>query len=113
MSGQPRPELSVVLPMYNEEGVAVLALAEVRQQLSQVSTSFEILCVDDGSVDGTLAAVMAGTDRSAYRLSVLAVQMTTMTNSVLRVLRRIIIESFKCTKIGRPRGKPSTVHAVF
>lgn len=40
--------------MYNEEGVAVLALAEVRQQLSQVSTSFEILCVDDGSVDGTL-----------------------------------------------------------
>lgn len=60
MSGQPRPELSVVLPMYNEEGVAVLALAEVRQQLSHlVGTSFEILCVDDGSVDGTLAAVMA------------------------------------------------------
>ena len=59
MSGQPRPELSVVLPMYNEEGVAVLALEEIRRQLEQVATSFEILCVDDGSRDGTLGAVMA------------------------------------------------------
>lgn len=59
MSGQPRPELSVVLPMYNEEGVAVMALDEIRKQLEQLGTSFEILCVDDGSADGTLTAVMA------------------------------------------------------
>lgn len=59
MNGQPRPELSVVLPMYNEEGVAVRALDEIRRQLTLVGATFEILCVDDGSADGTLAAVMA------------------------------------------------------
>ena len=54
-----RPELSVVLPMYNEEGVAQMALDEVRGQLERLSTSYEILCIDDGSLDGTLSALAA------------------------------------------------------
>lgn len=58
VSGAPRLELSVVLPMYNEEGVAVLALEEVRRQLDRLGTTFEILCVDDGSNDSTLSAIM-------------------------------------------------------
>lgn len=53
-----RPKLSVVLPMFNEEGVAVVALEKVRAELDAVGLSFELICVDDGSQDGTLKAIM-------------------------------------------------------
>ncbi len=59
MTSDEGPELSVVLPMYNEEGVAQRALDEVRGQLARLGTTFEVLCIDDGSLDGTLNAVAA------------------------------------------------------
>ena len=59
VSGHARLELSVILPMFNEEGVATLALGEVKQQLEGLGVSFELVCVDDGSQDATLARVMA------------------------------------------------------
>ena len=59
VSGQTRRELSVVLPMFNEEGVAALTLDEVVKQLRTLDMQFEVICVDDGSQDGTLTALMA------------------------------------------------------
>jgi dolichol-phosphate mannosyltransferase len=44
--------------MFNEEGVAVLALEKVRAQLDTMGASFELICVDDGSQDSTLKAIM-------------------------------------------------------
>lgn len=60
------PELSIILPMYNEEAVAERAVAEVSAQLMTLGRSFELLCVDDGSADGTarvLQAIAALDDR--------------------------------------------------
>lgn len=47
------PDLSIIFPMYNEEAVARLLLTEVRLRLLEVGMSYEILCVNDGSSDGT------------------------------------------------------------
>lgn len=52
------PELSVILPMFNEAAVVAAAVAEVKKQLVQTGSSFEVVCVDDGSSDGT-GAVLA------------------------------------------------------
>ena len=51
--------LSVVLPMWNEEAAAPQAVGAVRAVLETLGLRFEILCVDDGSTDGTRAAVAA------------------------------------------------------
>ncbi|MEN8182142.1 MAG: glycosyltransferase family 2 protein [Myxococcota bacterium] len=51
MSAQ--PEISVVLPIYNEEGTLGACLGEVLEQLEKLRVRFEILCVNDGSSDGS------------------------------------------------------------
>jgi glycosyltransferase involved in cell wall biosynthesis len=48
------PDLSVVLPVYDEQESIALTLAAVRVQLVATGATFEILTVDDGSSDETL-----------------------------------------------------------
>lgn len=52
----PAPSLSVVVPVYNEEGNVAALVREIVQALRGV-TDFEIVFVDDCSTDGTLAAL--------------------------------------------------------
>ena len=47
------PEISVVLPMYNEATVIEKTLSAVTQVLADLDASWEILVVDDGSTDGS------------------------------------------------------------
>jgi polyisoprenyl-phosphate glycosyltransferase len=47
------PELSVVIPMYDEEDVLPLLVERLRPLLDGLGTSYEVLAVDDGSKDGT------------------------------------------------------------
>jgi glycosyltransferase involved in cell wall biosynthesis len=47
------PELSVVVPAYNERDNMVPLFAELREALAGVGRSYEIVAVDDGSRDGT------------------------------------------------------------
>lgn len=51
------PELSIVIPAFNEEQRLPRTLARVQDYLSRQSRSAEILVVDDGSTDGTAAVV--------------------------------------------------------
>lgn len=51
--------LSVVLPSYNEEASIARAARTVTDILTQAGISHEIIFVDDGSKDGTWAAVQA------------------------------------------------------
>jgi glycosyltransferase involved in cell wall biosynthesis len=44
------PRVSVVIPVYNREGLISRAIDSV---LAQDSSDFELLCIDDGSTDGT------------------------------------------------------------
>jgi dolichol-phosphate mannosyltransferase len=60
------PEISVILPIFNEEKVLVQTLSVVCSEVERASSSFEILCVDDGSTDATstvLAAAAANDPR--------------------------------------------------
>jgi dolichol-phosphate mannosyltransferase len=47
------PELSAVVPMYDEEAVLALFVRRLRPVLDRIGTSYEVLVVDDGSRDGT------------------------------------------------------------
>ncbi len=59
------PELSLVIPVYNEEGNVEPLHRMIREALDDYGRSFEMVFVDDGSTDGTAAALaeIAGEDR--------------------------------------------------
>ncbi|HEY6595135.1 MAG TPA: glycosyltransferase family 2 protein [Asanoa sp.] len=49
--------LSVVVPIYNEESVLPLLAARLRAVLDGMGEPYEVVAVDDGSVDGTTAGL--------------------------------------------------------
>ena len=51
--------LSIIVPCFNEEEALPLFHREVTEVLSGMDTDYELLLVDDGSRDGTLAAMKA------------------------------------------------------
>jgi glycosyltransferase involved in cell wall biosynthesis len=59
---QPRPypgKLSLVIPMYNEEAVVPLLRAALDQFIGEVLCETEVILVNDGSTDSTLAQIAA------------------------------------------------------
>ncbi len=52
-------DLSIVLPIYNEEESIPALAKELPAALDAIGKSYEIICVDDGSRDGTFAALKA------------------------------------------------------
>jgi len=73
MTAQPGPRLSVIFPCYNEESRLPATLTRARDYLSSTGLSYEILIVDDGSADGTVAVAEAAAALDP-RLRVLAYQ---------------------------------------
>jgi dolichol-phosphate mannosyltransferase len=51
------PEVSIVIPVYNEEENLPILAAEIRTALAELGWSYEVLWVDDGSTDGSLLAL--------------------------------------------------------
>ncbi|MDG0875521.1 glycosyltransferase family 2 protein [Paenibacillus thiaminolyticus] len=68
-----RPDITIILPVYNEEVHIDGTLAIIREQLAQLGESFEMLIVDDGSTDRTWLRIEETCRRfaelSAIRLS--------------------------------------------
>lgn len=48
-------DLSLAIPCYNEDAVLDLFIARIREILDPLDLSYELVFVDDGSTDGTLA----------------------------------------------------------
>ena len=46
-------KISVVVPVYNEQGTIAACLKDIIDTLSQANLSFEIVAVNDGSRDGS------------------------------------------------------------
>jgi glycosyltransferase involved in cell wall biosynthesis len=51
------PDVSVVIPLYNEEANVEPLLSELFGALRALGRTYEVICVDDGSRDGTFAAL--------------------------------------------------------
>ena len=47
------PEVTVVLPCYNERDHIELEIKRIKAALEEAGLAYELLCVDDGSTDGT------------------------------------------------------------
>lgn len=45
--------LSIVVPMYNEAQIAYQVITQILGEVERIGFPFEIICVDDGSTDGT------------------------------------------------------------
>jgi len=54
-----QPELSVVIPVYNEEANVEPLLTELFGVLRELGRTYEVICVDDGSRDGNLRPARA------------------------------------------------------
>ena len=54
MSSDTPVEISVVIPVYNEEGNLPPLMSELEQALRAVNRTFEVVCVDDCSTDRSL-----------------------------------------------------------
>lgn len=52
-------ELSIVVPVYNSAGTLATLLDRLRQTLAPLTRSYEIILVDDGSRDGSWAAIQS------------------------------------------------------
>jgi glycosyltransferase involved in cell wall biosynthesis len=50
-------ELSIVVPVFNEEENVEPLVGEIRNALARVNKNYEIIAIDDGSNDGTFAAL--------------------------------------------------------
>jgi len=66
-------EVSVVVPLYNEQDNVARLCAATHEALAGMRRTYEIVLVDDGSSDGTVAAAGAiARSDSRVRLVVLA-----------------------------------------
>jgi len=60
-----RPMLSIIVPAYNEDEVLPEFFQRMETVLEPVTSDYEIICVDDGSSDGTLALLTLANQKDA------------------------------------------------
>jgi glycosyltransferase involved in cell wall biosynthesis len=53
-SGEKRPRISIVIPVYNEQAILHAAVVDLRERLSPLGWSYEIILAENGSRDETL-----------------------------------------------------------
>ena len=65
------PDISVVIPVYNEEKNMPLLFERLRSVLDQMQVTYELIFVNDGSTDNTLPLLksMAGANKSVNYIS--------------------------------------------
>jgi dolichol-phosphate mannosyltransferase len=65
--------LSVIIPAYNEEKTIVETVKETIKTVKNIgSLGFELVIVDDGSIDNTYSVIKGFADKSAYNIKVVS-----------------------------------------
>lgn len=59
------PTVSIVIPIYNEEGILHSAVVDLRERLAPLGIAYEILLAENGSRDGTVAVANELAERYA------------------------------------------------
>lgn len=59
-----RPQISLVIPLYNEEENVAPLLDELFAELRRLGRSHEVICVDDGSKDRTFSLLQSYAERT-------------------------------------------------
>jgi len=59
-----KPELSLIMPAYNEEDTIEEVVARVDRILNGTKLSYELIVVDDGSSDGTRMRALNHTQKN-------------------------------------------------
>ncbi len=54
----PAPEISIVIPVYNEEGILHSAVVDLRERLTPFGWDYEIVLAENGSRDRTIAIAL-------------------------------------------------------
>ena len=67
-------ELSVVVPIYNEEESVGPLVVRIREAMANFGRSWELILVDDGSTDATLANARKELADSSVRLRIVELQ---------------------------------------
>lgn len=67
-------DLSIVIPAYNEEALIVNTLESLRSYMAARAERYEIVVVDDGSLDGTVACIQKWQKNSGADLQLLVNQ---------------------------------------
>jgi glycosyltransferase involved in cell wall biosynthesis len=49
----PEPKITIIIPIYNEEGILATAIADLLNRLSSVDWSYELVLAENGSTDQT------------------------------------------------------------
>jgi glycosyltransferase involved in cell wall biosynthesis len=52
---QPMPHISIVIPIYNEEGILHAAVVDLRERLAPLHWDYEVILAENGSKDRTVA----------------------------------------------------------
>ncbi|SFL64338.1 Glycosyltransferase involved in cell wall bisynthesis [Paenibacillus sp. 1_12] len=63
---QPIPEISVVIPVYNEAVHIAHSLQLIEEELKRITYSYEIIVIDDGSKDATWQQLTLVREQSAH-----------------------------------------------
>lgn len=66
-SPTPQHELSIVVPVYNEQAVVGMFVAKLDQAVQALGLKYEILVIDDGSTDDTWRLIREMADRYPLR----------------------------------------------
>lgn len=109
------PELSVVLPVYNEEGSLERLLAEVEPVTRDITTEYEIVFVNDGSTDGS-GALMARFAADNPRIRVIELDRNHGLSSALHAgfhaARAPLLATMDADLQNDPKDMPKLVQAV-
>lgn len=54
MTEEPAPDVSIVIPVYNEEGILSASLSDLIDKLAYVDFTYEIIIAENGSTDDTI-----------------------------------------------------------